>query len=140
MDENVLGREYADGDVICRQGERGDRMYIIQAGRAAVSSEQRGIEEVVGELRAGDIFGEMAIFDRQPRSATVRARGNARVLTLDKRGFLRRIHEDPSIAYRILQQMSQRIRSLDAELSRLKGIAPTPTQQFSADPDARTER
>jgi CRP/FNR family cyclic AMP-dependent transcriptional regulator len=120
MPEGVLGKEYGDGEVICRQGEPGDRMYVVQAGKAEVLHEEDGIEEPVGRLEAGDIFGEMAIFERQPRAATVRARGTMRVLTLDKRGFLRHIHEDPSLAYRILQQMSHRIRSLDAELSRLR--------------------
>lgn len=117
MDEGVLGREYPDGDIICRQGERGDRMYVIQAGRATVLREDGGVEVVVGELKGGDIFGEMAIFDRQPRSATVRAAGMVRVLTLDKRAFMRQVHEDPSLAYRILETMSRRIRRLDEELS-----------------------
>lgn len=124
MDEGVLGKEYSDGDVICRQGERGDRMYVIQAGRASVLHEEGGFEAVVGELGAGDIFGEMAIFDQLPRSATVRANGKARVLTLDKRAFLSHVHEDPSLAYRMLEEMSQRIRSLDADVSRLRGVLP----------------
>ena len=79
---------------------------------------------MVGELGAGDIFGEMAIFDHQPRSATVRAKGRARILTLDKKAFLSHVHEDPSLAYRVLEDMSQRIRSLDAEISRLKKAEP----------------
>jgi len=120
MDEGVLGKEYPDGEVICRQGEHGDRMYVIQRGGAVVFREEGGVEIRVGELGAGDIFGEMAIFDRQPRSATVRARGIARVLTLDKRAFLRQVHEDPTLAYRILEGMSQRIRRLDQELSRFR--------------------
>lgn len=123
MDEGVLGKEYADGDVICRQGEQGDRMFMIEAGRAEVLHDENGLEAVVGELGAGDLFGEMAIFEQQPRSATVRARGTTRVLTLDKRGFLKRVHDDPSTAYRLVEEMSRRIRSLDAELSRLKGHA-----------------
>lgn len=123
MPEGVLGKEYGDGEVICRQGEPGDRMYIVQAGKAEVLHEEGGSERSVGWLETGDIFGEMAIFERQPRAATVRARGTMRVLTLDKRGFLRHIHEDPSLAYRILQQMSHRIRSLDAELARLRARA-----------------
>jgi CRP-like cAMP-binding protein len=123
MHDGALGKEYAPGDVICRQGERGDRMFVIEEGRAEVVHDENGLEAVVGELGAGDIFGEMAIFERQPRSATVRAKGTTRVLTLDKRGFLKRVHDDPSTAYRILEEMSRRIRSLDAELSRLKGQA-----------------
>jgi len=95
-------------------------MYVVQDGEAVVVREEAGGEVVVGELGPGDLFGEMAIFERQPRSATVRARGPARVLTLDKRAFLRRVHEDPSLAFRILQKMSERVRSLDEELARLK--------------------
>lgn len=122
MDDGVLGREYADSAVVCRQGEPGDRMYVIQAGRATVFREEGGVEVVVGELKRGDVFGEMAIFDRQPRSATVRAKGAARILTLDKRAFLRQVHEDPSLAYRILESMSLRLRRLDVELSEIRRV------------------
>ena len=123
MDDGVLGREFADGAVICHQGDPGDRMYVIQAGRATVLREEGGVEVVVGELKSGDVFGEMSIFDRQPRSATVRAKGVVRVLTLDKRAFLRQVHEDPSLAYRILESMSLRIRRLDAELSEIRRLS-----------------
>lgn len=120
MELGALGKAFADREVICRQGDPGDCMYIIQSGQATVLREEGDAEVRVGQLKAGDIFGEMAIFDRQPRSATVRAEGPVRALTLDKRAFLRRVHEDPSLAYGILQKMSQRIRALDAELSSLK--------------------
>jgi CRP-like cAMP-binding protein len=128
MEAGTLGREYLDGEVICRQGELGDCMYVVQAGRVIVARDGDKSEVVIAQLKAGDIFGEMAIFDRQPRSATVRADGQARVLTLDKRAFLRRVHEDPSLAFRILQQMSRRIRDLNQELTRLKQArAPEPS-------------
>jgi len=71
-------------------------------------------------LGKGDFFGEMAIFEHEVRSATIRARGEVRALTVDKRTFLRRITEDPSIAFRIVGRMSRRIRELDAEIVRLK--------------------
>jgi CRP-like cAMP-binding protein len=124
MEAGALGKEYGDREVVCRQGERGDCMYVIQAGRAEVLREEDGAEIVVGELATGDVFGEMAIFEREPRSATVRVKGEARVLTLDKRSFLRRVHEDPSLAFRILQRMSSRIRTLNQEVSRLKRPKP----------------
>jgi CRP-like cAMP-binding protein len=63
----------------------------------------------------------MAIFDRDVRSATVRALGEVRVLTVDKKNFLRRIHQDPSLAFRIVETMSLRIRELTDENARLKG-------------------
>jgi CRP/FNR family cyclic AMP-dependent transcriptional regulator len=120
MEEGALGKEYYDGEIICRQGEMGDCMYVVQIGQVEVLQEESGHEVVIANLQTGAIFGEMAIIDRQPHSATVRARGKARVLTLDKRAFLRRVHEDPSLAFQILQQMSQRIRKSDRELSRLR--------------------
>ena len=115
-----LGREYADGEAVCHQGEAGTCMYLVQEGEVDVVHEEAGVETVLGRLRAGDIVGEMAIFDRQPRSATVRAAGPARVLTLDKRAFLRQVAEDPSLAFRILKQLSLRIRSLNAERARVE--------------------
>lgn len=119
MEPGALGKEYADNEIICCEGDRGDCMFIIQSGRAQALRQQNGTEVVVGNLSAGDIFGEMAIFDRQPRSATVRANGSARVLTLDKRAFLRRVHEDPTLAFRILKKMSERIRTLNEDVLRL---------------------
>ena len=124
MQVGALGREYADREVVCRQGETGNCMYVVQAGKVEVLREGTGTEVILGELGPGEVFGEMAIFDRQPRSATVRAKGGARILTLDKRQFLRRVHEDPSLAFHILQGMSRRIRSLNEEVSRLRQTQP----------------
>lgn len=131
MDTGTIGRDYGDGEVICREGEVADRMYVVQAGCVEVVRDEQGQEVRLAELGAGDIFGEMAIIDRKPRSATVRAKGAARVLTLDKRGFLRSVHEDPSLAYRILMDMSERIRRLDAEVVRLQRS----TEMVRSDPN-----
>ena len=124
MMQGLLGREYAGGEVVCQQGEPGDWMFVVQSGELEVLRTEGEEEVAVGVLGPGDVFGEMAIFDRQPRSATVRTKGEARVLTLDKRAFLRQVHEDPSMAFRILQKMSSRIRSLNDELSQLKRQSP----------------
>ena len=51
----------------------------------------------------------------------MRALGEVRVLTVDKKNFLKRIHEDPSLAFRVVQTMSRRVRELSDELARLKG-------------------
>jgi CRP/FNR family transcriptional regulator, cyclic AMP receptor protein len=124
MEEGALGREYEDGEIICRQGEIGNCLYVIQAGQVEVVREESNVKVVISILETGAIFGEMAIIDRQPRSRTVRAKGKARVLTLDKRAFLRQVHQDPSLAFQILRQMSLRIRSQDQELARLRQLLP----------------
>lgn len=120
MDSSALGKVFHGGEVIVQQGEMGDCMYVIQSGKVEVFREEGGAETRLAVLEDGDVFGEMALFEREPRSATVRAIGDARVLTVDKRIFLRRVHEDPSLAFRILQKMSHRIRELNTELVRMK--------------------
>ena len=113
-----LGRVYEDGEVIIHQGEVGDCMYVVQEGQVEVIAEGNGREMRLATLGDSDFFGEMAIFEREVRSATVRALGSVRVLTVEKKTFLRRIHEDPSLAYRLVQSMSRRIRELNAEVAR----------------------
>jgi CRP/FNR family cyclic AMP-dependent transcriptional regulator len=121
LDTGVLGTVYQDGQVIVRQGEVGDCMYVIQEGQVEVVADEEGTEVRLAVLGERDFFGEMAIFGREVRMATVRALGPVRVLTVDKKTFLRRIHKDPSLAYHIVQTLSQRIRELDAEVARLRG-------------------
>jgi CRP-like cAMP-binding protein len=120
MKSGALGKVYHDGEVILRQGDVGDCMYVIQEGQVQILVEQGGQERLVRVARTGELIGEMAIFEKQARSATVRAEGDVRLLTIDKKNFLRRISEDPSIALRIVQTMSQRIRELSQEVARLK--------------------
>ncbi|HKJ38452.1 MAG TPA: cyclic nucleotide-binding domain-containing protein, partial [Anaerolineales bacterium] len=62
----------------------------------------------------------MAIFEHEIRSATVRSLGPTRILTVDHKSFLRRIHEDPSLAYRLMEVMSNRINRLSVEVTNPK--------------------
>ena len=116
-DSGNLGRIYVDGEIIVRQGEAGDCMYVIQEGLVEVVVEEAGQEVHIAIRKEGEFFGEMAIFEREVRMATVRALGEARVLTIDQKNFMRRIHEDPSLAYRIVRTMSQRIRALATRIA-----------------------
>jgi CRP-like cAMP-binding protein len=112
MNEGALGKEYQHGEVIIRQGEIGDCMYVIQAGTVEVFIEEEGQEIHLADRSAGDFFGEMALFDHEVRSATVRTKGPVRVLTVDRQNLLRHIQENPSMAFRILEKLSSRIREL----------------------------
>lgn len=120
MKTSELGKTFKDGEVIVRQGDAGNYMYEILDGQVEVLQEKGGKEVRLAVLGKGDFFGEMAIFDREVRSATVRAEGLVRVLTVDKKILLRRISEDPSLALRILERMSRRIREMDNEIVRLR--------------------
>lgn len=120
MKSGLLGRIYKNGEPIIRQGEADDCMYVIQEGRVEVVQVSEGKEAVLAVMQDGDFFGEMALFEREVRSATVRAVGDVRVLTIDKRTFLARVHEDPSLAFRILQKLCRRIRELSSEVTRFR--------------------
>jgi CRP-like cAMP-binding protein len=117
MRDNLLGRLYKNGEVIVHQGELGDCMYVVQRGQVEIVLERPdGSETQVGVIEEGDLFGEMAIIEKQRRSATARAMGESRVLTVDRRTFLRRVKEDPTLALNILRALSHRIRHMNHEL------------------------
>lgn len=120
MDTGALGKIYQDGEIIIRQGDIGDCMYVIQQGKVEILIEEGGKEMQLAIRREGEIFGEMAIFEKERRSATVRAVGRVRLLTVDEKNFIRRVHEDPSLAYRMVRMMAHRIRELSNEVARLK--------------------
>ena len=121
MTNGALGKVYQDREVIICEGDDGHCMFVIQEGEVEVIINGDDGQEIrLGVRGEGEFFGEMAIFDRDVRSATVRAMGDARVLTVDKKNFMRRVHEDPSLAFRLVETMSRRIRELGDEVARLQ--------------------
>ncbi len=118
MASRKLGKIYNDGETIIKEGEIGNEMFVIQSGKVEVIHDREGKSIVLAELGENDFFGEMAIFERELRSATIRAKGEACVLTVDKRTLLRKIKEDPSMAFRMLQKMSARIRATGESFSK----------------------
>jgi len=111
MRNRALGKVYEDGEAIISQGEVGDCMYVIQEGKVEVLKDAGGKHLRMAVMEAGDFFGEMALFEKITRSATVRAVGQARVLTIDKTTLLRRIQEDPGLALRLVERLCRRIRT-----------------------------
>jgi len=119
MKDGELGKVFSDGEILFKEGEEGDRMYVVQSGRVKITKKTASGELTIATLRSGDIFGEMALFDRLPRSATAIASGDARILTIDKKKLFQTISRDPTLVFRILESMSQRIRKLDEEFTKL---------------------
>jgi CRP/FNR family cyclic AMP-dependent transcriptional regulator len=120
MKESELGKTYKDGEIICSEGEEGKSMFVIQSGTVEVLKKLPEGEMVLRTMTRGEIFGEIALFDRKPRSATVKAKGEAVVLSVDKKGFFAKAGKDPTLAFNILEGMSRRIRKLTGELSKYK--------------------
>jgi CRP-like cAMP-binding protein len=118
MVRGTLGKLYSDGEEIISQGRTGEAMYVVQSGRVEVLQSSRSGEQHLAFIETGDFFGEMSVFEKEVRSATVRSAGEARVLKIDKKTLLRRIKEDPLLAVNLLKTMSHRIRDLNVEIAR----------------------
>ena len=127
METGALGKVYPNGNTIIRQGDEGECIYIIQEGKVEVFTIVEGQEIILAKLEEGDFFGEMAVFTQSVRSSSVRALGEARVLTVDKKTLFRTMQENPSLSFRFLQTMSTRIRGLGTQFAQLY----TPREQAS---------
>jgi CRP-like cAMP-binding protein len=117
MKSMVLGKYYRDGEVIARQGELGTCMYVIQEGKVEMLHRKGSTELSLAELEAGDFFAESGLLEQgHVLSATFRAVGDTCVLSIEKRAFLNRIHEDPSFVVKMLRKLSRRNAQLEAML------------------------
>ena len=99
--------EFPAGTVVIQQGEPGDALHLILSGRARVLSKRPKL------LRTGDYFGEMALLDGAPRSATVVADTELQTMTLPRKPFLRLLRSEPSIALAMLNRLAKRVRALE---------------------------
>ncbi|REJ82043.1 MAG: FHA domain-containing protein [Acidobacteria bacterium] len=111
-------RELKAGEVIFRRGDEGREMFLIDRGEVEVvlEADERGEESVVATLGTRDFFGEMALLEGEPRTATVRARTDCRVLPVDGEMFNRLLQHDPSIALRIMRKLCARLRAFENRL------------------------
>jgi CRP-like cAMP-binding protein len=104
---------FAPGTVVTAEGDTDSRFYVIAEGeaRVTVNGRKRG---VVG---AGEYFGEIALIDGGPRSATITAETPLRTLTLAPWNFKPLLNENPAIAYNILLEMCKRLRNVEKSLT-----------------------
>ncbi|NQU85470.1 MAG: cyclic nucleotide-binding domain-containing protein [Mariniphaga sp.] len=114
--KTTLGSHFSNGEIIFKQGTTGDCLYVIQEGNVDIIIESDDKETKVAELSEKDFFGEMALFQKDVRSCTVRANGDVKVLTINKRNFYKTIQNDPSLAFNLLEKMSKRLRDTTKKL------------------------
>ncbi|HEX4802499.1 MAG TPA: cyclic nucleotide-binding domain-containing protein, partial [Myxococcaceae bacterium] len=110
-------RSFGPGEEIFLEGERGDELFVVIAGRVAI--ENAGVE--IAELRAGGHFGEMGLIDNAPRSATVRATESTRVMVIARPDLMNLMRRESILAVKLLwsfvQVLSDRLRLTNSELS-----------------------
>jgi CRP/FNR family transcriptional regulator, cyclic AMP receptor protein len=105
------------GGVLFRQGEAGGAMYLIEGGRVRIHlRDEDGDEVTLAELAAGDFFGEMAILDGKPRSATATVAEDARLAVLSREHFHAFLRHSPEVALSMLAALADRLRRTDEML------------------------
>ena len=101
--------EAPKGKVLVRQGDTGQECFVVVEGKAKATIRGKG----TAVLGPGSFFGEMSLLDRGPRSATVTAETDMRLLVLGSREFSTLINEVPPVAVRIMRGLAERLRSAE---------------------------
>jgi CRP-like cAMP-binding protein len=114
-------RDYRDGAVIVSQEDAGESLFVLVRGRVKVVLYGESGREVILSIfkQPGDFFGEMALLDDEPRSATVIAAERSRLLVLSRAAFQEHIAAHPRTALRVLTELSRRLRRADEVIGNL---------------------
>jgi CRP/FNR family cyclic AMP-dependent transcriptional regulator len=113
-------RAFGRGETIFHQGSDGDVLYLIVRGQVRIYTiSQLGQELSVKIFRDGDFFGELALLDGQPRSASAEAMRPTMTLTLHRQAFRQAVRSLPEIAYLVLEELSARLRNTNTYIEHL---------------------
>lgn len=109
--ESLEYRIYENGDYLARQGEAGYEAYLIMGGEVEVILRREDSSRLLGVPKAGEIVGEMAVLEKQPRVADMRARGQVSVLVFDRSRFVSLLTDNPALGLTLIKILSARMRA-----------------------------
>jgi len=123
IDMSKNTKHFEDEEIIFEECDIGNKMYVIKSGKVRINKkfirEDEEVDTELAILKENDFFGEMALFDRHSRSATVTAIGKVEVEEVGKEDLKKRVHNDPDFALLMLKKMSERIRYIDDKIESL---------------------
>jgi len=108
-----FGKSCPTGTVLFREGDEGTTMYVLQSGRVRISKESKDSSKTLAVLGPGEFFGEMAILNRKPRTATAEVVEAARLLVLDAKTFEAMVLSNVEIAVRLIKKLARRLDNAD---------------------------
>jgi CRP-like cAMP-binding protein len=97
------------GEVLFKEGDPGDEMYLIRAGKIKIVKDLEGSKKTLAVIGEGEFFGEMALLDKSPRSAAAIAESDAKLIIVDRDAFLSSVNKNPFIKY-IIETLTTRLR------------------------------
>lgn len=111
-------RIYEAGEVIFREGEPGNTMFILLKGQVDILKRtDKGANRQLATLAQGDIFGEMSLMDSLPRSASAIAKVNTEVLAIQEDGFVRLLEKNPQFGLKLMKGLSKKLRTANKIIS-----------------------
>ncbi|MBN2532967.1 MAG: Crp/Fnr family transcriptional regulator [Spirochaetales bacterium] len=116
---NKFGITINPGEYLFKEGDEGEKMYIIQTGNIRISKIIEGTEHELAVLGKGDFFGEMAIVTNEKRTATATALNKSDLLAFDKQGFLSLINKNAKIALNIIEKLCRRVQKLHIQIQHM---------------------
>jgi len=114
-----FGKSIPAGTVLFHEGDKGEEMFIIQSGRVKISKRIRGVEKTLATLEKGEFFGEMAILNDKPRSATAETLDKCEMLVIDRKTFDALIRGNSEIAVRFIKRLADRLRETNDQMEAL---------------------
>lgn len=111
--EDIVRRTFGEGQIIFREGSNTGEVYLIVKGEVEISRTLKGEKHVLGKLGANSVFGEMALIDNRPRSATAIAVKVSECIILSRAGFDKKLKEMDPFLRGIFRVLSQNIRNLN---------------------------
>lgn len=121
-----LQATYPAGTYVFRQGEPGSEMFIIQDGKVEILTQKGQKEVLLAVLEEGDFFGEMAVLEDLPRTASARTLTRCQLLRIDRQTFDQLIRHNPEIAVRMLRKLCHRLRSAQPQPLEAPAQVPEP--------------
>ena len=112
---------FAEGETIFKEGESGEHMYFVAAGEVQVFVKRKAVDKI----GIGGIFGEMALIDDKPRSATMVAKTACRLIPINQQRFTALVKETPHCAIQVMRVMADRLRQMNAQTPTGAKRAPT---------------
>jgi CRP/FNR family cyclic AMP-dependent transcriptional regulator len=122
-----FARDFPAGTVLFEEGQPGDYMYVVQTGEVEIRRQVGETERVLAVLPPGEFFGEMAILNGRPRSATAVVRVASRLLVIEGKTFEAMMRARPEIALRIIKSLATRLESANQHIELL--LLPTPNHR-----------
>lgn len=112
-------RVYQDNTMICCEHEPGNELFIIQEGQIKITKVIQNKEVLLAVLKEGDIFGEMALIENKPRSASAIAFGTTKVMAVNKNNFENMISTQPQLVARLISLLAERTWVVYRQLTNL---------------------